>query len=102
MAFLDLPSNLVAGIAEGFHKLVKLKGAIWIGRILSAVGLGFAAQALIWDPLITQAQGYWSQIPMGVANWVHAFGIDTGASIILSAFGVKGAERIFVRRTNQS
>ncbi|WP_223621037.1 DUF2523 family protein [Lysobacter sp. ESA13C] len=102
MAFLDLPSNIIAAAAEGFHKLVQLKGAIWLGRILSAVGLGFVAQAVIYDPLIQYAQDAWQAIPLGVANWVHAFGIDTGASIILSAYGIKGAERIFIRRDNQS
>ena len=102
MAFLGIPDSLVAGIAEGLHTLFKLKAAIWLARLLSAVGLGFAAQALVYDPLIQYAQDAWNSIPLGVANWVHALGIDTAVSIILSAYGIKGAERIFLRRNNQS
>jgi hypothetical protein len=88
--------------ADMVHKLVKLKAAIWLGRLLSAVGLGFAAQMFIYNPLIEYAQAAWSAIPATIANWVHALGIDAGVSIILSAYGIRGAERIFIQRRNQS
>lgn len=88
--------------ADTLHKLVKLKAAIWLGRLLSAVGLGFAAQKFIYDPLIDYAQQAWNSLPAMVGAWVHALGIDTGVSIILSAYGIKGAERIFIQRRNQS
>lgn len=94
--------NFFANTADVLHKLVKLKAAIWLGRLLSAVGLGFAAQHFIYNPIIEYAQSAWSQIPASVANWVHAIGIDTGVSIILSAYGIKGAERIFIQRRNQA
>jgi len=92
--------NFFANFADTLHNLVKLKGAIWLGRLLSAVGLGFVAQALIYNPIIEYAQQAWSQIPASIANWVHALGIDTGVSIILSAYGIRGAERIFIQRRN--
>jgi Protein of unknown function (DUF2523). len=92
--------DFFANFADTLHNLIKLKGAIWLGRLLSAVGLGFAAQAFIYDPIIEYAQNAWSQLPAGIANWVHALGIDTGVSIILSAYGIRGAERIFIQRRN--
>ncbi|MBN5028337.1 DUF2523 domain-containing protein [Stenotrophomonas maltophilia] len=88
--------------ADAVHKLVKLKAAIWLGRLLSALGLGFAAQHFIYNPIIEYAQTAWSSVPAGIANWVHALGIDAGVSIILSAYGIRGAERIFIQRRNQS
>lgn len=94
--------NFFANTADALHKLVKLKAAIWLGRLLSAVGLGFAAQHFIYDPIIQYAQNAWSQVPATITNWLHAIGIDTGLSIILSAYGIKGAERIFIQRRNQS
>lgn len=94
--------NFFENFTDAIHKLMKLKAAIWLGRLLSAVGLGFVAQKLIYNPIIEYAQTAWSSIPAGIANWVHAFGIDTGVSIILSAYGIKGAERIFIQRRNQS
>jgi uncharacterized protein DUF2523 len=96
----DFAGNFFGSAAEMLHKLIKLKAAIWLGRLLSAVGLGFAAQHFIYDPIIQYAQDAWNGVPVMVGNWVHALGIDTGISIILSAYGIKGAERIFIRRTN--
>ncbi len=94
--------NFFENIGDTIHKLVKLKAAIWLGRLLSAVGLGFAAQHFIYNPIIEYAQNAWSSVPAGIAGWVHALGIDAGVSIILSAYGIRGAERIFIQRRNQS
>lgn len=94
--------NFFENAADTVHKLVKLKAAIWLGRLLSAVGLGFAAQHFIYSPLIEYAQNAWSSVPASIANWVHALGLDAGVSIILSAYGIRGAERIFIQRRNES
>lgn len=94
--------NFFENAADAAHKLVKLKAAIWLGRILSALGLGLAAQHFIYNPIIEYAQNAWSSVPASIANWVHALGIDAGVSIILSAYGIRGAERIFIQRRNQS
>ncbi|MCS3360676.1 DUF2523 domain-containing protein [Xanthomonas translucens pv. translucens] len=98
----NFADNFFANATDAIHKLIKLKAAIWLGRLLSAVGLGFAAQKFIYNPIIDYAQNAWSAVPVGIANWVHAFGIDAGISIILSAYGIRGAERIFIQRRNQA
>jgi len=95
-------NDFFANFGDTIHKLMKLKSAIWLGRLLSAVGLGFVAQKFIYNPIIEYAQNAWSSVPAGIAAWVHALGIDTGVSIILSAYGIKGAERIFLQRRNQA
>jgi hypothetical protein len=94
--------NFFETFADTTHKLVKAKAAIWLGRLLSAVGLGFVAQKFIYDPMIEYAQQAWSQLPAMIGTWVHALGLDTAVSIILSAYGIRGAERIFVRRENNA
>lgn len=94
--------NFFENASDTIHKLMKLRAAIWLGRLLSAVGLGFAAQKFIYDPLITEAQQAWSSVPAIIGAWVNALGIPTGVSIILSAYGIKGAERIFLQRRNQA
>lgn len=98
----NFADNFFANATDAVHNLVKLKAAIWLGRLLSAVGLGFAAQKFIYNPIIEYAQTAWSSVPAGIAMWVHALGIDAGVSIILSAYGIKGAERIFIQRRNQA
>ncbi|WP_407469606.1 DUF2523 family protein [Xanthomonas campestris pv. raphani] len=56
----------------------------------------------MYNPIIEYAQNAWSAVPAGIAAWVHALGIDAGVSIILSAYGIRGAERMFIQRRNQS
>jgi len=101
MSFAIWNSPLIGAIASMFDKLVQVKVGLWFGKLLSAVGLGFVAQEFIYDPLIDMAQQYWSQVPATLAAWVHAFGIDTAVSIIVSAYGIQGAQRIFLARREQ-
>jgi hypothetical protein len=91
-------SDPVQAFANAADSLVRIKGALWCGKILSALGLTFMAQHFVYDPLIDQAQAAWSTIPAGLAAWVHALGIDTCISLLLSAYGIRGASRIFVQR----
>lgn len=98
----DFVSHPVQAFANAADSLVRIKGALWCGKILSALGLGFAAQHFIYDPLIEQAAQAWSLVPAQIAAWVHALGIDTGISLLLSAYGIRGASRIFVQRVTAS
>lgn len=98
----DFAKNFFENASDALHKVVMLRAATWLGRFLSAIGLGFAAQHFIYNPIIEYAQNAWSSVPASIANWVHALGIDAGVSIILSAYGIRGAERIFIQRRNQS
>lgn len=91
-------SSLIGSIATLFDKLIQARAAVWIGKILSAFGLGFVAQEFLYEPLIDQAVQYWQAVPSLVARWIHALGIDTGVSIVFSAYGIKGVERIFLSR----
>lgn len=91
-------SELLQGLGGFADWLVRAKTALWVGKVMSALGLGFAAQQFIYDPLIQQAQQYWSAIPASAAAWVHALGIDQGVSLVLSAYGIRGASRIFMRK----
>ncbi|KER83347.1 DUF2523 family protein [Xanthomonas arboricola] len=84
------------------NKLMKLKLALWTAKALGALGLGFAGKAFVYDPLIDQAVGAWQLVPPLAANWVHALGLDTAISIILSAYGIQGVQRVFLTRANQA
>lgn|GEM_PF-2045138 len=76
----NFADNFFANATDAIHKLVKLKAAIWLGRLLSAVGLGFEVQKFIYNPIIEYAQTAWSSLPAGIAMWVHALGIDAGVA----------------------
>lgn len=92
-------SELLQGLGGLTEKLMNAKAALWVGKILSAIGLGFAAEHFIYEPLILQAQQAWGAIPAQLAAWLHALGVDVGLSMVLSAYGIRGASRIFMRRT---
>lgn len=98
MLGVDLQSEFLGGFATMLGKLMKARAAIWVGRVLSALGLGFLAQDLIYEPLIQQAITAWAAVPAEIAKWVHVLGFDTGISLLLSAYGIRGASRIFMYR----
>ncbi len=98
MSWFSIDSPLLGGLAGVLNQLFKLKLALWVGKALSALGLGFAAQAFIYEPLIDQAVNAWQAVPAVAANWVHALGFDTGVSLLLSAYGIKGVSRVFLSR----
>jgi hypothetical protein len=98
---IEFDSKLLGGIAQVFDTVIKAKAAVWVGKILSALGLGFAAQRFLYDPLIDQAITYWHAVPAQFAAWIHALGLDTGISIILSAYGIQGVHRVFLSRRDQ-
>lgn len=98
MSLFTWKDGLVGALEKMAHGLISLKAGIWAGKVLSALGLGFVAQQFIYEPLIEQAIQAWNVVPAQLAAWVHALGIDTGVSLVLSAYGIKGASRIFMRR----
>lgn len=98
MSFLSFDSPLLGALAGMLNKLLKLRLALWVAKCLSALGLGFAAKSFVYDPLIDQAVNAWNAVPAVIANWVHALGFDVGISILLSAYGIQGVQRVFLSR----
>ncbi|MDT3468370.1 hypothetical protein [Stenotrophomonas maltophilia] len=102
MAWLSFDSPMLGGAAGMLNKLIKLRAGLWVAKILSTLGLGFAAQEFIYEPIIQQAITAWNSVPGYIANWVHALGIDVFVSLCLSAYGIQGASRIFLSRKYES
>ncbi|MBD9368360.1 DUF2523 family protein [Xanthomonas sp. XNM01] len=96
--FPSFDSPLLGALAGMLNTVMKARLALWVGKCLSALGLGFAAKAFVYDPLIDQAVNAWNMVPAVAANWVHALGLDTAISIILSAYGIQGVQRVFLSR----
>lgn len=98
MALFNLESPWLGALAGMLNKLIKFRIGLWISKGLSAVGLGFVADKFIWQPLIDQAVTAWQGVPAIAANWMHALGFDTAISILLSAYGIRHIERVFLSR----
>lgn len=102
MAWFNIDNQFLGALAGVINRLIKLKLSLWIAKALSAIGLGFAAKKLVYDPLIDQAVNAWQAVPALAANWVHALGLDTAISIVLSAYGIQGVQRVFLTRRNEA
>ncbi|WP_374606646.1 DUF2523 family protein [Thermomonas sp.] len=100
MAAFEHP--LLQGLSGFVQWIAESKVKLFVGKILGALGLAFVADKFIYDPMIQQAQQYWSMVPAMAATWVHALGIDTAVSLVLSAYGLRNASRIFMRKAEQA
>lgn len=77
--------------------LAKLAG--WIARVFVTLGVGWASYEYIVEPALDHAVVSWNALPASIAQWVGAFGVDRAASIIISAYGIVGVQRlVFSRR----
>lgn len=88
------------GLGVWLSKLFLTKAASWVTRTFVGLGVGFGSYALILQPLLDWATAKWMAMPGDIAGWLHAIGIDVAVSILLSAFGFKGTERLIFRRRN--
>jgi len=102
MSWFSVDVPWLGALAGVLNRLMKLRAALWAAKALGALGLGFASKKLVYDPLIDQAVNAWHSIPPLAANWVHALGLDTAISIVLSAYGIQGVQRVFMTRRNEA
>lgn len=81
-----------------FSKLVLEKGARWVIKIMGGLGVGLGSYALILQPILDWAVTKWQAMPASIAGWLSVLGVDVAVSIILSAYGFKGMERLVLSR----
>ncbi|XQA67122.1 DUF2523 family protein [Xanthomonas sacchari] len=86
------------GLGVWLSKIIITKAARWVTKTFIGLGVGLGSYALILQPLLDWAVAKWQAMPGNIAAWLHALGIDVAVSIILSAYGFKGTERLFLRR----
>ncbi|ALN85978.1 hypothetical protein LC55x_2713 [Lysobacter capsici] len=77
-------------------KLILAKGAVWVIKITTALGIGFISYGLILQPLLDWAITKWQSMPGSIAQWLSALGVDVAVSIVLSAYGFRGTERLLL------
>ena len=95
-------SLFTEGLGVWLSKLFITKAYRWVIRTFLGLGIGFGSYALILQPILEWAITKWQAMPANIAAWLHALGIDVAVSIILSAYGLKGTERLFLRRRDQA
>lgn len=72
------------------------KGAAVVIRVFGTLGIAYFTYDLILEPAINLADNYWAAMPAQLVQWVRAFGVMECASIIVSAYLIAVAQRIFL------
>ena len=91
-------SLFTEGLGVWVSKLIITKAARWVTKTFMGLGIGFGTYALILQPILDWAITKWQSMPGNIAAWLHALGVDVACSIILSAYGFRGTERLFLRK----
>lgn len=74
------------------------KGAAVVARTMGVLGIAWFTYEWILDPAINLADGYWSALDADLVAWLRAFGVMEVASIIVSAYVLWGAKKLFLGR----
>lgn len=91
-------SLFTEGMGIWLSKLFITKAYRWVTKTFFGLGIGLGSYVLILQPILDWAITKWQAMPGSIAAWLHALGVDVAVSIILSAYGFKGTERLFLRR----
>ncbi len=91
-------SLFTEGLGVWMSKVIISKAARWVTKTFFGLGIGLGSYVMILQPLLDWAIAKWQAMPGNIAMWLHALGVDVAVSIILSAYGFKGTERLFLRR----
>lgn len=69
-----------------------------VGRVLLALGIGFATHTLAMPALLGMLQTRASGLPAILLAYFGAFGIDVAITIILSALAARAAQRALLTK----
>lgn len=72
------------------------KGAAIVARTMGILGIAWFTYEYILEPAINLADTYWAAMPGDLVVWLQAFGVMECASIIVSAYVLWGAKKLFL------
>lgn len=74
------------------------KGAAVVARTFATLGVAWFTYQWIIDPAINMADDAWGSMPAELQTWLRALGIMECASIIVSAYVLWAAKKLFLGR----
>jgi len=69
-----------------------------VGRVLLALGIGFATHKLVIPALLGMLQEYVNQLPTVLRAYFGALGLDICATMIFSALAARMAQKTILRK----
>ncbi len=73
-------------------------GLVFI-KTIAAFCIGVFTYTEIIQPVLDMAQANFNGIPQSITQWIGALGIDKAASILIGAYTVAAAKRLFFGKT---
>lgn len=73
-------------------------GAATVTRLFVSLGIAWGTYEFILEPAVNLADQYWGSMPADLVPWLRYLGAMEVASIIVSAYMLYGAKRLFLRK----
>lgn len=87
---------LLPAIFAIISRLLMLKAAMWLIHVMVFLGLAFMTNEAIVAPLVGMLQEGVGGLPADITQWAGALGIDKVISILVSAYTIRAAKRVFL------
>lgn len=88
---------MVALLVRMLAVMVATKAVFWVIKVMGLLGIAFATNEYVLDPLLTQIETQWAALPPEITQWLRAFGITECASMIVAAYTIVAAQRVFLK-----
>ena len=93
-------SAILAAAMPWITRYFLAKGALLFAGFMGRVGLVFATNEMIFEPLLAHIMSAWGALPAEFTCWMGFFGITTVASILVSALTLVSLKQIFLARSS--
>lgn len=87
---------LIAALIRGFMIMMSVKAVLWVVKVMGLLGIAFATNEYVVEPLLDLIVLQWNALPPEITQWLRAFGVTEVASMMVSAFTIVAAQRVFL------
>lgn len=85
-------------LTAAFSRLFASRIGMWVVGALTFLGLNFATNEFLMDPVLDHIRSAQGGLPAAVTAWAGAFGVDQVITIVMSAYVVGLSKRVFLAR----
>ena len=91
-----LLAPLIAALLRGIMIMMSVKAVLWVVKVMGLIGIAFATNEYVVEPLLDLIVTQWNALPPEITQWLRAFGVTEVASMMVSAFTIVAAQRVFL------
>ena len=91
-----LLAPLAAALIRGLMVMISMKAVLWVVKVMGLLGIAFATNEYVVEPLLDLVVAQWNALPPEITQWLRAFGVTEVASMMVSAYTIVAAQRVFL------